>query len=184
MHTLKYHFTGVSPLMFGTKHNEQKQHQETHDQFEQRTWKHKVRQDENGQVYIAPFALKNALEDAGKRLQMKLTGKSTYTKLFVQGTLVTKPLLLFRMDGKPVTIDDVKPVTIFSPVGGQRGDKRRVDRIFPELRNWQCDAEIELFDDRLTDEIVRRHVEEIGMYIGFGSMRVANGGINGRFSVK
>ena len=40
------------------------------------------------------------------------------------------------------------------------------------------------FDQRLTEEVVRAHIEEAGKFIGFGSMRVENGGVAGRFAVK
>ena len=36
---------------------------------------------------------------------------------------------------------------------------------------------------KVTEEVVKKHLEESGKFIGFGSMRVENGGVAGRFSV-
>lgn len=181
----KFTLTGASPVMFGKAVMERKKSDETHEQFEERTWKLKVPVDESGQVYINPFALKNGLESAGSRLNMKLTGKATYTKLFRQGVLVVSPLLLFSpTTGNPITIDDIKPIPIFAPSDGKRGGPKRVMRVFPELRGWTCEAIVTALDGRLTREVIQKHIEEAGKFIGFGSMRVENGGINGRFSVQ
>lgn len=185
MNDLTFRLTGASPIMFGKPVFEKKGSDETHDQFEERAWRNKVATNEEGQVYIQPFALKNALESAGSRLSMKLTKSATYTKLLRQGVLVVNPLLLFKPGTTtPVTIEDVKPLPLFVPSDGKRGGKTRVMRVFPELRGWWCEATITALDGRLTREVVMKHLEEAGKFIGFGSMRVENGGINGRFSVE
>lgn len=179
-------FTIVSaaPMFFGQPVFEKKKSDETHEQFEERTWQAKVRRTESGQVYIQPFALKNALEAAGSRLNMKLTGKATYTKLFRQGVMINDDILLTDRDGKPVTIDSIKPIPMFVPSDGKRGSGKRVMRIFPQLAAWSANVEIVCFDQRLTEEVVRAHLEEAGKFIGFGSMRVENGGVAGRFAVQ
>jgi hypothetical protein len=181
--TLKFNIVSAAPMFFGAPVFEKKKSDETHEQLEERTWQQKVRQSESGQVYIPPFALKNALEAAGSRLGMKLTGKATYTKLFRQGIMINDDILLSSRDGKPITIADVKPMPMFVPSDGKRGSGKRVMRIFPQLQSWKATVEITCFDQRLTKEVVQAHLEEAGKFIGFGSMRVENGGVAGRFAV-
>ena len=40
-----------------------------------------------------------------------------------------------------------------------------------------------IFDEKITESIFEDSLVALGQYIGFGSMRVENGGSNGRFSV-
>lgn len=181
--TLNFNLSSASPLFFGAPVFEKKKSDETHEQHEERCWKMKVRKTEDGQVFIPPFALKNALEAAGSRLGMKLTGKATYTKLFRQGIMINEDIRLFSRDGRPVTIESVSPIPMFVPSDGKRGSGKRVMRIFPQLTAWSATVEVICFDQRLTKEVVQTHLEEAGKFIGFGSMRVENGGVAGRFSV-
>ena len=182
--TLTYALTSAAPLFFGAPVFEKKKSDETHEQFEERTWRDKVRRTDSGQVYIQPFALKNAMEAAGSRLGMKLTGKVTYTKLFRQGIMVNDELLLTDKSGKPITIESITPIPMFVPSDGKRGGGKRVMRIFPQLKEWRTEAAVVCFDSRLTDTVVRAHIEEAGKFIGFGSMRVEGGGVAGRFAVE
>lgn len=190
MQTVTLKLTGLggsaSPLFFGKPVFEKKGTNETHEQHEERTWKLKVGQTDSGQVYLQPFALKNALESAASRIGMKVPGQrmATFTKLFRQGILVVDQMLLFNpTTGKPVTIAEITPLRLFVPSDGKRGSGKRVERIFPELRGWTTEATIHLVDPKITEDVLRTHAEEAGKFIGFGSMRVENGGINGRFEV-
>lgn len=181
--TMKFNIVSAACMFFGAPVFEKRKSDETHEQLEERVWRQKVRTNDRGQVYIQPFALKNALEAAGSRLNMKLTGKATYTKLFRQGITINEDILLYTHEGKPVTIENIVPIPMFVPSDGKRGSGKRVMRIFPQLQAWQAEVEILIFDQRLTREVVRTHLEEAGRFIGFGSMRVENGGVAGRFAV-
>jgi len=178
---------GISDLMFGKHVSEPKKDDETHDQHEERTWQQKVRVTGDGQCYLQPFALKNCLESAARWLALKIPGErsKTYTKRFTSGILVVEKLLLSNGDGKPLTMDKVDPVSIFVPSDGKRGGPKRVPRIFPTIyAPWSTDAEIHIFDNKIVKDVLLRHLDAGGKFIGFGSMRVENGGINGRFSVE
>ena len=183
MQSYKFNITSVpgSELFFGKPVFETKLPTETHEQLAERTWKQKINVDKNGQAAIVGFAVKNALQAAAKRLSMKLSGKATYTKLFVQGTVAYGPFALFDHSGKAIMMDDVLVKKLFVPSG--QGDNR-VMRCFPYVEDWQTEVEIHTFDDRITEEIMRTHLITVGQYIGFGSMRVENGGLNGRFTVE
>lgn len=181
-----YEFSGigVSEYFFGKRHTEEKSDSETHAQFDARAWSQKVNLTDAGQCFIPPFALKNGLESAAKRIQLKVPGmgKCTFTKLFTQGILCVEPLLM-SLDGKPLTIKDVKPKALFVPSSGKRGDGKRVDRTFPVLARWEFAASLVVFDEKITADVLARHLEELSRYIGFGAMRVEFGGINGRWKL-
>ena len=182
--TVQFNLQSVAPMFFGAPVFEKKRSDETHEQLEERTWQQKVRQNATGHVYVQPFALKNALEAAGSRLNMKLTGKATYTKLFRQGVVINDEIVLHDREGQPITIAAIRPIPMFVPSDGKRGSGRRVMKIFPQVQEWFATVDIMCFDQRLTEEVVRAHIEEAGKFIGFGSMRVENGGVAGRFAVK
>ncbi len=121
-------FRGIGDLMRGRYVDDPKRDDESHDQREQRTWPNKVALTADGQCYIPPFALKNALRSAGKWLDVKLKGKSTYTKRLVAGTQVFDKMLLTDHKGKPLTIDHIDPIVLFVPANGRSGDAGSVGR--------------------------------------------------------
>ena len=51
------------------------------------------------------------------------------------------------------------------------------------IANWGGTGEAIIFDEKITEEIFSDSLKALGQYIGFGSMRVENGGSNGRFQV-
>lgn len=186
MQTFDVDFVGVSELFFGRPVMEKKKADETHEQFEERTWQQKVHVNKYGRVFIQPFALKNALVSAAKWLNKKIPGegKSTYTKRFRAGVLITDPLPLVNDKGNPVTLKDIEARPLFVPSTGVQGDSKRVIRIFPVLSSWRCTGRVMVFDGKITADILEEHLESVGKFIGFGSMRVQNGGINGRAAIE
>ncbi len=178
--------TGMSDVMFGKHVPEQKRGDETHEQREERTWQQKVHLTADGQCYLQPFALKNCLESAAKWLSKKIPGEGqkTYTKRFVSGVMVVERMLLSDPDsGQPLTIKNVEPLHLFVPSDGKRGGGSRVERIFPTVHAWVTEATIHVFDNKITEEVMQHHLVTGGKFVGFGSMRVENGGINGRYQV-
>ncbi len=187
MYLARFDMIGISDVMFGVHVEEEKKTSETHVQFEKRTWQQKVRRTEDGQVYINPFALTNGLEVAGKFLGKKIpSGRgATYTDRLRKGTQAIGTLLLFKQDGNPLTIDDVDPVELFVPSDGKRGSGSRVTRIFPTAHDWRVlGAELYVYDGKIDEETLEEHLVALGKFVGFGSMRVENGGVNGRFKVE
>jgi len=180
----EFEFTGVGSLMFGRPVSEPKRDDETHEQHDQRTWKLKINHRDK-QACIEPFALTNALVSAGSRLSIKVPGggKATFTKLFRQGCMCVDPMMLFKPDGSPLQVDDINPQRLFVPSDGKRGSAKRVFRTFPTCDAWKAVGSIMVFDNKITEDILKRHMVEAGKFIGFGSMRVENGGICGRFAV-
>ena len=176
---------GVSDLMYGKHVADPKQDDETYNQHEQRTWKEKVHQADDGQLFIQPFALKNCLESAAKWLSLKIPGErsKTYTKRFVSGIMAADRLLLINSEGIAATMSDIDPVNLFVPSDGKRGSGTRVQKVFPTLHAWNTTVAVHVFDNKITENVFFRHMEAAGKFIGFGSMRAENGGINGRFQI-
>lgn len=185
MKDYRFTITGIGEMFFGKHVAEEKKSSETHDQREERLWRDKVHVNKEGQVVQQPFAIKNALESAAKRLARPVPGmgKSTFSKLFRQGILCVDLVTIFKADGKPMKIDDVEPRRLFVPSDGRRGSGKRVFRIFPAISNWTGQGTLTVFDDKITEDILKEHLAEAGRFIGLGSMRVENGGICGRFAV-
>jgi len=183
--TVKLQSQVGSELFFGKPVLSKKRPEQTHDDFEDSVWPEKLHRNEDGQLFWPPFALKNALEEAGKFLSMKIPGegKKTYTDRFRKGVLVVDPIMLCLADGTVATIDDILPRRLFVPSDGKRGGPKRVVRIFPSLPQWQGQATIHVLDEKIGDDVLAKHLECVGSFIGFGSMRVGNGGIAGRFTV-
>jgi hypothetical protein len=168
-----------SGLMFGQPVLTKKESNETHDAYEERTWQEKVPVDSSGNVFINRFALKNALETAGKFLGMKIPGegKKTFTDRFRKGVIVPENL------GLGIKVNSVEARKLFVPSDGTRGSGKRVFRIFPTVDSWETSCSLIVYDEKISREVLLEHLEAIGIYVGFGSMRVENGGENGRFQV-
>lgn len=184
MKTYEFALTGFADLFFSKRVREEKQQGETDDDFEKRTWQEKVHRTDEGQAFIPSFAVVNGLVSAAMWRGEKIKGKGgkTYTQRFRAGVFVPDGLLLYR-GGVPITIDDIEQVTLFVRVNQK--SENRVDRIFPLVRSgWEARGTILVFDDLLNEKIVASHFETLGMFIGFGAMRVENGGINGRFRLE
>lgn len=175
-----------SEFMYGMNTGEEKLGNETHEQFEARTWQKKIRTNKNGEVVLNQFAIKNALEGAAARLKRKIPGErnSTFTKLFRQGIMIGSLPVLKDGKGKPYKVDGFEGRALFVPSDGKRGGPKRVHRIFPTVEQWSCECEVIVIDPKITDEVLKEHLAETGIFIGLGSMRAENGGVNGRFTVE
>ena len=181
-----FRIDGVSPLFFGKYVQEKKTDKETAEQHEHRTWTQKVHVDKgDGGLFIPPFALKNGLEAAAKWLNKKIPGegKATFTKRFRCGVHVWDNIELSNGAADVATMDCIEPLELFVPSDGVRGGGRRVTKVFPKLELWGGTGSAMIFDEKITEPIFEDALRALGQYIGFGSMRVENGGSNGRFAV-
>jgi hypothetical protein len=140
------------------------------------------------------------LEGAAQWRSDKIKGESrkTYTKRFVSGILCVEKIFLTTTNGKaigkdavegvargiPIGVGDVEGVPLFVPSDGKRGGSKRVYRIFPTVQDWSGHVEVNVFDEKIGEDVFLSHIKTAGKFIGLGAMRVGNGGINGRFSVE
>ena len=157
-----------------------KKEKESSKDREERTWRNRLHVTKEGKVFIPPMAFKNCLSEAAKFLGVQIPGKgkATYTKHIEAGVLTPDPLVL------DVKAADVPGVWLFVPASGRRGDGKRVWKCFPVLQEWCGDVTFLVFDETITEEVFRYHLEQAGKFIGIGFFRPRNNGYYGRFSVE
>ena len=157
-----------------------KKEKESSKDYESRTWKNRLHVTTDGKVFVPPMAFKNCLSEAAKFLWQQIAGKgkATYTKHFEAGVLSPEPLVL------SVLAKDVEGLWLFVPASGRRGDGKRVWKCFPVLREWSGDVTFLIFDETITQDVFRYHLEQAGKFIGVGFFRPRNNGYFGRFSVE
>lgn len=169
----------VSPYSQSRFHNELKLEKENHDDYEKRTWIKRLHINESGKVFIPPMSFKNCLSECARYLSMQIPGKgkSTYTKHFEAGVMVTDPLVL------DLTEEQAKGEWLHVPSDGRRGGTKRVLKCFPYIPSWTGDVIFYIFDDTITETVFRYHLEQSGKFIGIGRFRPRNNGFYGRFQV-
>ena len=118
-------FTSISPYSQSHQHVTPKLAKETHDAYEQRTWREKCNANDKGEIVLPAMAFKQALDAVAKRLgeQIPGRGKATYTKAFVGGVLCEDDVALAGCFKK-----DCPSVTISANADGKRGSGKRVWR--------------------------------------------------------
>lgn len=169
----------ISPYSQSRMHDAPKHEKETHEAYEQRTWREKCTVNDAGEIVIPAMAFKQALDATAKRLgdQIPGKGKATYTKHFVGGVMCRSDVAIgFHKDTVP-------SITINANSDGVRGSGKRVKRIFPQVPEWEGTAEFAVFDETVTQKIFERHMREAGSFVGIGRFRPEKGGLNGRFRV-
>ena len=173
--------TGVSPISFSAPIQSVKNTGESHDAFEQRTWRERLHVDAKGIVFIPPNAIKNCLSDVAKYLSESVPGKgkATYTKYFEAGILCTDPVSL------GVKGSEVAGNRLFVPASGKRGDGKRVWKTFPVIPQWSGTVVIYVLDPILIDrpEKIKEYLGHAGKFIGLGFFRPRNNGYLGRFDI-
>lgn len=169
---------GISPYSQSRFHNTDKLNKELPNDYEKRTWRNKMHFDEDGMIYIPPLAFKNCLSEAAKFLSMQIPGKgkSTYTKHFEAGVLVTDPVPL------GIHKDEVEGTWLHVPADGVRGSGKRVEKCFPYVKpGWEAEVAFQIWDDVITRDVFELHLKQAGALIGIGTFRVRNNGTYGRF---
>ena len=172
---------GVSLYSQSKPHNVEKLNKELADDYEKRTWKERLHLDEKGFVVIPPMAFKNCLSEVAKFLGMQIPGKgkSTFTKHFESGVMVTEPAPL------GIHKDDVVGDWIFTPVDGVRGGGKRVYKCYPIIpAGWKTEVTFYIVDDTITESVFAEHLKQAGQLIGIGRFRPRNNGYYGRYLVK
>ena len=136
----------VSPYSQSKHYNTEKLAKELHKDYEARTWRDRLHTTLDGEVFIPPMSFKNCLSEAARFLSVQIPGKgkSTYTKHFEAGVLVTDALHL------GVKATDVKGEWLFVPSDGKRGGGSRVDKCFPVIHEWGGDVTFHILDETIT----------------------------------
>lgn len=148
--------------------------------YERRTWMYRLHVDEKGNVFFPPMMFKNCLSEAAKFLSEQIPGKgkSTWTKHFEAGVLVTEKIYL------GIHRDAVDKEWLFVPSDGIRGSGKRVSKCFPLIHSWKVEVPFLIVNNLITEETFAYHLEQAGSLIGVGRFRPRNNGYYGRFIVK
>lgn len=171
----------MSPYSQSKWIQEKKSKDETHSAFEERSWKQRCHWTDDGKMFIPPMSFKNCLSEAAKykSIQIAGKGKSTYTKHFEAGVLVTEPLIL-----ENVTKENLAHEWLHVPSDGRRGGTTRVEKCFPLVSSWTGTVEYLILDEIITEEVFKEHLADAGSFIGVGRFRPRNNGYYGRFVVE
>ena len=171
--------SSVSPYSQSRHHTADKLARELPKDYEARTWRERLHVNADGRVIIPPMAFKNALAEAAKFLSAQIPGKgkSTYTKHFEAGVIVTDALTL------PLRKEDVEGEWLFLPSDGVRGSGKRVDKCYPLIRQWSGEIAFHILDEIITEQVFHEHLRQAGQFIGIGRFRPRNNGYYGRFAI-
>lgn len=170
----------VSPYSCSKFHQIEKLPKEMHDAYERRTWRERCNYNKDGYVFIPPMAFKKSISTVASYLgeTIKGEGKARWTKHFMAGILVIQGLVL------DVKKDDVEGEWYYVSANGTPGGSTRVLKCFPVIHEWQGSVTYEILDDKITEDVFRRHLIEAGKFIGVGRFRPEKGGFFGRYALK
>lgn len=127
-------------------------------------------------LIIPGIQFKNALAEAAKFHNEAIPGKgkSTWTKNFLSGILVTDNL------DTGYTRETVQKETLLCKVGSGK-----VEKTFPVIPQWEGVIQYQVIDDFITEDVFRRYLEASGRVIGIGKSRPRQSGyFYGTFSVE
>jgi len=127
----------------------------------------------DGKPYVPSTYIRNSLIEAGKSIQIKGRGKSTYSKLLGSSLIVQPDAILINSTSgwEPFTTTVVNPTT-----------KGRVMVTRPMFKDWKLNFEAVVLDD-IPEEVFRNILDEAGRYVGIGDWRPAKKGMYGKFIV-
>lgn len=170
---------GKSPLSQSRLHRLPFLEGESHEAYEERTWREKTNHDKEGNVFIPAFAFKQAFDSAAKWLALKDPDnkRAMLTKFFVSSIIIEESVPI------GVTMDKIPRIVINANSDGVRGSGKRVQRIFPQTQNWKGVIKVMVLEEKIRPENLKKVAEFAGMAIGVGQFRPQNGGINGRWTI-
>jgi hypothetical protein len=131
--------------------------------------------DGQDKMVIPGIQFKNAIAEAAKFYNESIPGKgkSTWTKNFLSGIMVTDML------DTGYTRDTVKSETMLCKVGSGK-----VEKTFPVIPFWEGVISYRIIDDFITEDVFRRYLVASGCVIGIGKSRPRQSGYYyGTFSV-
>jgi len=171
----------VSPFSMSKFVSIEKEKKENFADYEKRVWRERMHYfPKTLEIFIPPMMIKNCLAAVAKYLSMQIPGKgkSTYTKHFEAGILLSEEIPL------GIKRDDVDGEWLHVPSDGRRGGTTRVAKCFPYIpAGTQFNFNALIVDDTITREVFEYHLEQAGKFIGLGRFRPRNNGYYGRFKI-
>ena len=145
--------------------------------YEKRVWRERCHVDQNEVVFIPPTSFKESITSAARYLGVQIPGKgkATYTKHFTAGIVIADGISL------GITKKKVLGEWLYLNSDGKKGGGKRVWKCMPFIESWKSDLAIHVLDDVITEEVLRYHIEQAGVFIGVGRFRPQNGGYYGRY---
>lgn len=170
---------GAAPLSQSRQHYTPFNQGESHEAYEERTWREKCHYNDQGIIYIPAMAFKQCLDAAATRLSIPDpdSRKARLTKFFVSDVFCENNLSI------GINKDDIGFVRINAHVDGNRTSGRRVLRTLPQTPTWEGTTSFVVLEHKISHEIFTRVLKYAGRSIGVGQFRPSNGGLNGRFEV-
>lgn len=167
------------PYSSSRMHDAPKLEKEKPDDYDARTWMHKGTFNEDGILCIPQMAFKFAVDEAVKRLGLKIPGRgqSTYSKYFVAGQICEHDLPTGAHQSA------LESIEVWANADGVRGSGKRVRRRFPYVRQWSGRLRFLILDETIPNKIFEQSLIEAGRLIGVGRFRPEKGGLLGRFAV-
>ncbi len=172
--------SSISPYSQSRYYKADRLPKELHADYEDRTWRERCHVNTTGEIFIPPMAFANSLKESAKYLSLPIPGrgKSTFTKHFEAGVLVTDGVAL------GIQKEDVIQETVFVPSDGKRGGGSRVEKHFPLITSWTGTVAYYITDDLITEDVFKQVLDVSGELIGIGRFRPRNWGYYGRFKVE
>jgi hypothetical protein len=150
------------------------------DDFEKRTWMYRTHVNKEGNIFIPGGAFVSALQQAAKRLSIKVPGRrgNLYTKHFEAGIMCLDGLTL------PLTRADVACDKLYLNYDGVVGGGKRVWRYMPRIDSWSGPVTFHILDDVITEDVFNQVLVSAGLSVGIGRFRPEKRGFYGRFALK
>jgi len=147
----------------------------------------KANTDENGDIIIPSFAIRNCLVTAATKAGDKFKGTTKWGSLFRTGFECPEDCYV-KVSGKNIKAKKADGWSAFLPsspgAAGAAGNKRVLKK-FPIVRKgWSIHIKLIIEDDRISSERVEEYLTLAGQRVGLGSFRKENNGIWGTFAVK
>src|SRR5262249_1189375 len=159
--------------------------------YDLRTWREHCTVDDNDVVAIPGMAIKLGLELAASKFQERVPekGQKTWKDFINGGVFPAEQCFPVWTPGegrkwKPLLKSEIGSIPVFCHANGKRRTASRVIRTYPIVNKWRANISLHVVDDVVTEEVLRRYLEEVGSTIGIGRFRPENSGMNGRFLVK
>ena len=169
----------LSPIGFSKPVDSKKESNESHEEFELRTWREKAHYDENNHVLIPGIMFKKSFEGAADFNLEKVEGNTKFKKFLQSSVFVVTPFI------KLSTLkEDVKNEKLFVPSDGKKGGGSRVWKHFPVIEEWEGTIIYRCVSDVITQPIFEKTLKMAGQVIGIGRWRPRNGGLYGMYDIE
>lgn len=188
----KVKLKSVSPFSSSRPFESEKPQEQSHGEFDEQHWREHALTNAAGHVCIDPMAIKKSIDAAARHLGEKVPGSrgATYTAKFTRGIFIQTPVDLgIKRDE---LTKDGHSIHVYCHADGKPGGKGpRVWRRYPLIREWTGMLEIHIVEPSILikseghheTDLLERHIEAAGLFIGVGRFRPENAGSNGRFTI-